>query len=117
MADEWANKGLPTRIIRGSYRETVPETRLRTQMDTGPPKVRNRHTAGYRVIQFDVPMTSAEVALMEAFYVMDLTRGADTFTKNDIRTGTEETFRFVQPPEYTELREIFSCHVVLELLP
>ncbi len=109
---------LPQTPLIGGYKETVPDLALRTQMDTGPAKVRRRATAGVRPFQWPAILTTAQVATLDTFYVTTLNSGALPFTVNHPRTTVSESWRIVEPPEYVPLSgSLHRVNLKMEILP
>lgn len=91
---------------------------IRTQMDTGPAKVRRRFTAAPRRFTGVTPkMTKAELATFESFYETTLAMGALSFTAEDPLDCTSKTFRFVSGYEVVPTGRSFRVSAELEILP
>ena len=110
---------LPAAPEGPGYQETVPNTLIRTPMDAGPPKVRQKFTAGVRPFEMTWMLTKAEVATLDAFYVTTLEGGALSFDGlNHPRTQAAAIFRFVEPPSYAYLGpDVWRARTKLEILP
>lgn len=109
---------LPTRPDRSSYQEIVPNTVIRTAMDAGPPKMRQRYTAGIRGFDLSFMMTKAQVATLDAFYITTLVGGSLSFTWVHPRTEAAATFRFVEPPQYQAMSgSLYRVTAKMEILP
>jgi hypothetical protein len=89
-------------LIQGAS-EKPPETTIRTNMDAGPAKVRGRFSAGVRPWKMQLVLTTAQVAILDDFYVSTLSGGANRFTWVNPRTTSSAEFRFTAPPEYVPL--------------
>lgn len=90
---------LPQDVLVQGYAEAFPSTTLRTQMDAGPAKTRRRFTASVRPLRVTMPLTRAQVALLDTFYTDTLEGGALEFTWTHPRTLAAVTLRFVSPPQ------------------
>lgn len=66
---------------------------IRTTMDTGPDKVRRRFSATTHQMSFSQVYTGAQWDTLMSFYNANL-----SFTMQDPESGSQRTFRFVQPP-------------------
>lgn len=98
--------------------ETPPNTILRTQMDVGPTKLRQRSTAGCRSYHFNFHMTGTNITALDTFYITTCHGGADSFEWTDPRTSTTEDWRFLGPPSWVELKnDLYLVSVDLEQLP
>lgn len=101
-----------------NFRETVPNTSIRTDMEQGPAKVRQRTTAGVRMLSLEYLMSKAQVTTLESFYLTTLQGGSFHFTFTHPRSGSSLICRFVKPPEYTGVNgNYFKVAFDLEILP
>lgn len=91
---------LPQAPLVSGFGEKPPETTIRTQMDTGAAKVRQRTTAGARPMDTVFLMTTAQVATFETFFNTTLSGGSLSFEWTHPRTGTTGTFRIKSTPDY-----------------
>ncbi len=109
---------LPVSPLLDGFVETVPETVIRSQMDSGPDKVRNRTTAGVRLFSMSFIMSKTETALFDDFYLNDLNGGAVSFDFTHPRTGETLSMRVVKPPAYTaQNSKYFRIKLETEALP
>ena len=83
--------------------EKAPDLAIRTNMDAGPAKVRRRFTAGVRPHTMKLILTTAQVVILDDFFVSTLSGGAAAFDWVSPRTGGSVEFRFKGPPEYRPL--------------
>jgi len=117
MADAWPGT-LPQTVLNAGYSETVPDTLLRSAMDTGPAKVRSRFTVGIPEFKYPEIMTTAQVATLDTFYKTTLGNGALPFTWVNARTGAAADFRFLKPPTYDAIGAgNYRVMLYLEILP
>lgn len=108
---------LPAPAIN-TLQEAPPNNTIRTSMDKGPEKLRRRTTANIRPINFSMVLTSAEITILDGFYVSDTYSGSESFDYTHPRTGVACTARFVAPPEYSEHEgSCYMAAVQLEILP
>lgn len=100
-----------------TFQETPPENTIRTTMDRGPAKVRRRTTANVRNVSFSMYLDSANVAVMDDFFINQTYSGADAFEYTHPRTGETVNARFVAPPQYRNRSRGFEVQVQLEIMP
>lgn len=109
---------LPTAPLNDGFRETMPVTTVRTDMEAGPTKVRRRTTAGVRKLTLAYLLTKAQVETLENFVAGDIAGGALSFTFSHPRTSTLVNCRFARLPEYATLNGgFFKTSFELEVLP
>ena len=109
---------LPQVPESSSYEETAPNELLRTQMDSGPAKVRRRFTSGVRDYGMTFRMTKAQVATLDTFYITTLSGGVVKYDWTNPRTGATDTFRFKSPPKYQHRTgDFWRVAIEIEQLP
>jgi hypothetical protein len=109
---------LPAAILVDGTQEQAPKNTIRTEMDAGPPKVRQRFTAGIRPIKGSLKLTKAQVETLDVFYVTTLKSGSLRFDWTHPRTGAATEFRFTAPPSYTSQgQDTWTAQLELEVLP
>lgn len=69
------------------------DVRIRTQMDTGPPKVRRRFTAAITRISVPLTLRGSQKQVFDDFYINDLVDGVTTFDWQDPTTDQTVSFR------------------------
>jgi hypothetical protein len=108
---------LPQRVLLGDFTESAEPNVIRTEMETGPAKLRRRYTAEVKVFQASLVLTTAQVALLDTFY--DVTVGAvDPFDWVHHRTLAAVEYRFRGRPEYRPLGAgYWRTTLMLEILP
>lgn len=100
------------------YQEVMPSNTIRSEMDVGPAKVRKRATSATTKYRLNFEMDNTDVNTLETFFTTTINDGVDTFTMDDPRNGTSETFRIVSPPETVALTGVwFRVSVNMEKLP
>ena len=110
-------ESLPLALCEG-YRETPPETSLRTAMDQGPAKTRQRTTAGVSTLSLNFILSTAQTALLDGFFTADTAGGSLAFGFTHPRTGGAVSCRFRQPPVYQALNgDYYRVGLELEVLP
>ena len=109
---------LPAALLLENFQELLPQTAIRTDMDTGPAKVRRRTTAGTGALMVSYLLSVAETITLDAFYRTTLSGGATPFDFTHPRTGAALSCRFTSPPEYAPLNgNYFKATLALEVLP
>ena len=109
---------LPASPLLENFRELLPETTIRTDMDTGPAKIRQRTTAAVGSLMVNYLLSTAETIALDAFYQTTLFGGSGAFDYTHPRTGATLSCRFVSPPEYAPVNgNYFKVTLTLEVLP
>lgn len=85
---------LPQFFQEGGYSETLPNQRIESQNDSGPPKVRRRFTTNWRPIEGDIWCTGEQAEDFEEFFEDDLAGGTLSFTWVNPITQDAQTFKF-----------------------
>ena len=119
MANVWptADSFPQTPLMEGNT-EAAPNTSMRTQMDVGPPKTRQRSTAGDAPNSYNFHMTGTNITALRVFYVTTCSGGADTFEWVHPRTSTTKDWRFLSPPSWVQLKDgLYHVTVQVEQLP
>ena len=117
MVDAWPGS-LPQTALLNGYSESAPNTSIRSNMDVGPDKIRQRFTAGIRNFNINVSLSISQVETLDIFYVTTLTGGSLPFTWVHPRTGVGVTYRFIQPPTYAAAgNDRYFASMKLEILP
>jgi len=111
---------LPSVVNWQGYARRLHDTRVRTTMDAGPPKLRSRFTSG--MTEHDVPVvyfTKAQWSTLETFYKTTLQQGSLPFDWTDPLTGGSVSFRFVKPPVFGGMLgpDTIAVTLNLEVLP
>ncbi len=105
-------------ITRNGFRESPPNNTSRTNMDVGPDKLRRRSTAAIRPVSFNLFLTTAQVAVLDTFYVDTTNSGSVPFDFIHPRTGATVSARFVSPPDYgVQDGDTWTVPISLEILP
>ena len=86
---------VPSKPLFDSYSETVPDTRLRTGMGSGPAKMRPKSAAVPVPISVNLHLTSDELEDLEDFIDSTLIRGSLRFEFPHPRKGTTIEARVV----------------------
>jgi hypothetical protein len=95
----------PQRPYWASHTEESPANVVRTQMDTGPAKVRRRATAAPRFFNASTRCTMAQVEVFDAWFTGTLNHGSEEFQWYLPRDhgGTTYNMRLVGNPGYKPL--------------
>lgn len=91
---------LPTKPLYAGNEEQLPDLVIRTQMTTGPEKVRRRFTSGVRRGHWEWLMTTAQLSTFKTFFEDTCAGGALTWTITHPIFGGTATLRFVGQPKY-----------------
>ncbi len=109
---------LPASPLAKNFQELRADTIIRTDMDVGPAKTRQRSTAGVGELQMTYLLSVAQAAAMDDFYATTLSGGSLSFDYTHPRTGALLSCRFTSPPEYTAVNGLYyEAAVALEVLP
>lgn len=109
---------LPAFPLAESFRETLPDTAIRSPMEQGPAKVRLRTTAGVAHMSMSYVVSRAQAETLEDFYRDTLSGGSLAFDFMHPRKEQTVSCRFRKPPEYLSLNgERFRAMLELEVLP
>lgn len=100
------------------YSDTLPDTLIRSNMDVGPAKVRQRISYGVQPVKGYIICTPSQSTRLESFYVSDLSGGSLTFNWKHPRSGdTSVTFQFVSPPTITMQDGYYRAELNMEIIP
>lgn len=105
------------KIQREGYKETPPDTSIRSSMDTGPDKVRRRSSAGTRNIAFQMFLSDEELDILDDFYVNDAKECSVPFDFISLRSGSTVSCRFTAAPDYDRDGPYWRVNASLEILP
>jgi hypothetical protein len=101
-----------------AFTETPQEVTIRTDMDTGPPKVRRRFINPVRTYECNIVLRdAAEYQSLRDFYYITCQGGTDTISMAHPITGAMLLFRFASAPVFTALGIAWRAAFRLELLP
>lgn len=109
---------LPTAPLVERYQETFADTSLRTKMEQGPAKLRQRTTAGVSELALSYLVSGAQAESLEEFYQDTLAGGSLAFSYQHPRRSTTVTARFRKPPQLTPRNgQYYLARLELEILP
>ena len=105
-------------FLEGTYVEETPDNTIRTQMDVGPAKTRQRSTSAPRKLGGTLYMTAAQVATHDTFFVTTTNHGSVTWDAPTApRIGGSKYFRYLKPPAYKAVGRGYHVSLQLEMLP
>ena len=109
---------LPAAPLVERYQEIFADTSLRTKMDQGPAKVRQRTTAGVSELALSYLVSGLQAQVLEAFYQETLAGGSLSFSFQHPRRSITVTARFRKPPQLTPRNgQYYLARLELEILP
>jgi len=73
----------------------------RSRMDAGPPSRRNRSTAITKDVNYQMPLTGVQAAILEDFHEKTLQNGALSFDWISPLDGSAVQIAFKSPPEFS----------------
>lgn len=109
---------LPPSPLADGFSEELADTTVRTAMDAGPDKVRQRTTAGCPKLTVSFILSRSQMDRLATFYQSDLAGGTAPFTFMHPRRGTTCSCRFKKPPLIKSMNgEKFRAYLEMEVLP
>jgi hypothetical protein len=109
---------LPQYLSVQGFSEEIPNTMLRSNVDTGPAKLRRRYTAAPEPIVGTITCTSAQVDTFRTFFETTLNGGTTSFNWVHPRKQTAATFRFTETPKVSALGgDGFRIGLKMEIMP
>ena len=113
----WPNELSDKPLISGMS-EMLESNTLRTEMDQGPDKIRQRSTASIRKINISFVFDRDKVSILDGFYLDDLKSGSLSFSYTHPRDNNFINCRFLSPPEYKAVNgNYYNVNLKLEILP
>lgn len=112
--------GLYGCILKDGFQETTPDNVIRSPMDVGPAKIRQRSTSDVRSITLTLFLDKDQLALLEDFYVITTKYGSLQFGmfrpryRHDAISGQ---YRFAGAPMYSNFDQGWRVAMKLEELP
>ena len=117
MAQTWP-VGVPTDVLINGYNESPPDNVLRSPMDVGPDKIRQRSTSAPRPMTWVIVMTTSELATFDSWFTGTLSYGALTFNFTLPRTSVSDEVRFTSQPDYQKMGgDYWSVVMPIEVMP
>lgn len=117
--DSWP-LSLQQKLEADGFTYRFGNTRVGTEMDVGPPKVRSRFTDAVDIYDCQVTLDHDEIATFKTFYKTTLGNGTLPFLFVDPFTAVETAFRFVpgQDPTIRPLGgRVYTLTMSWERLP
>lgn len=111
---------LPQKPLADGYSEEPQSRVLRSQMDAGPPKTRQRYTAGTTAIPVNMTLSNAQVDTFESFFNSDIQGGSLPFDHMHPRTDQPVSLMIVPPYRLTPVgsgSEYWRLAIALEVQP
>ena len=105
---------LQQKLNRAGFQKNYGDTRVATEMDVGPDKVRSRYTRGVDSYECEVWLDMSEVATFETFYKTTLGNGTLPFEFPDPITQVVTEFRF-KPKTSPVIRPLGGLTFVLTM--
>lgn len=99
--------------------DTLPQSVIRTQMETGPHKQRRRFTAAVEPLTGTLLLSADQTVIFDAFYRDALQMGALSFNWIHPRTLQSVEMRIIgnNPPKYSPAGGQYVLSLNLEVLP
>lgn len=114
--DNWPST-VPSCFILGSQNENIGDGLLRSQMDTGPAKIRRRSSAMPSTLSGSIKMSGAEIDALKAFVVGTLMGGALPFNFPNQRGGTSLVRLAAMPTWQRVTGDTYLVGFSFEVLP
>jgi len=108
---------VPLSFLHGTYQEAMPDGRLRTEMDTGPAKLRRRTTAAPRPMAGTIHIDGTQLTILVNFWTMTTYYGTLAFTFTHPYFGNTVLARFVEAPRWRTVGADYQVELSLEVLP
>ena len=118
MPDATWPAGLPQRPLVDGYSNSFGDGAKRSDMDSGPPKVRKRFTATVEPLRLVFRLTRTQVAILRSFFTTDCQYGAIPFSFVEPVSGAAVRVAFSKPPAIQPRSAIrFDATLELDWLP
>lgn len=92
-----------TKLNADNFDYQIGDTRIESDVDAGPTKVRSRYTDGVDQYTCSIDIGFSDVAVLKNFWKVTLSNGTRTFAYNDPFSGTPAEFRFASAPRVSPL--------------
>lgn len=119
---DWPASLVDVKMLQGAT-DQRQGAKIRSEVDTGPPIVRQRYTTAIRHVDIPIDMSAAERVIFEDFYHDDLNEGVIRFTWTDPIDGSSVAMRFrsIEAPKFTMVgggdQKRFTATFEMEILP
>jgi len=118
MPDNVWPPGISQAFTSDAFAEKPQDVTIRTDMDTGPPKVRPRFFNPVRTYSCEIILrNAAEYETLRDFYYVICAGGTDTILLAHPITGDPTSFRFASPIEFSAIGIAWRATFQLEALP
>jgi len=109
--------GLPAKALYEGNQEAFPNLVIRTEMSSGPAKMRRRFTSGVRPGHYEYYMTYNQLMTLMAFFEITCEGGALPFDLAHPVFGNTKSYRFVGQPTWamvskTHYRVVFDFEIM-----
>lgn len=109
---------LPAKPLVDHYQENIGDTVIRSKMDQGPAKTRQRSSAGVSELTVSYLLSGAQTGVLETFYMTTLAGGSARFAYIHPRRDVEVSARFRKPPQLVACNgQYYTVRLELEILP
>lgn len=106
---------LRRRLTVPSFNQTTKVAAIRSNMDVGVDKVRNRYTTPIYHISGNMICSKDQLEILDSFFNIDLNNGVLKFYFPDPITEEIKEHRFLEPPKYSALGgDWFSAALKME---
>lgn len=102
MAVAWP-VSLQDKVNESGFSHKIGETVIRSDMDTGPRKMRRRFTRPINTFSTSIDLTTSEFSDFMTFFNTTINGGTTRFEFNHPITGELKEFRFAGPPEFRSI--------------
>ena len=105
-------------LVQG-YQEQWDGGVIRSEMETGPARLRRRTTAVAQPLSVTFAMDSDQVDTFKTFFLTTLSGGTEPFYFRRPREGQTEIARFRAPPQITPMGsgELWQVSFTVEIMP
>ena len=105
-------------VNRDTFDYQIGDTRIKSQLDIGPEKVRRRMTKSVDKMSATIWVTGAQYTTLYNFFDVTVNGGVDPFDFTHPITGATLSVRFVDPPRYRPVGfDIYEASISLEVMP
>ena len=109
---------LPQIAIGDEFEESADSNVIRSEVDVGPAKLRQRYTAEIKRYRFPLILTTTQVGTLETFFTATIGYGTLPFDWLNQRTRATVSLLLVNRPAYRELAgDLWRTSLDLELRP
>ena len=96
----------------------IGDTAIRSEMETGMPKVRRRFTKPINKLSCSILLNISQYSTFSVFFNTTLNGGVNTFNFNNPLSASTSEFRFITPPQISPLGgQVFQVSMQWEEIP